>query len=293
MGIPVILSTSLMSPQPLGTSVSSVASSAWSCHTESPTCVRGRITKRSRDTANKILQADEHVFTVDGAHVDSVGSFRCLGRQEARDDSDWWALCADLRRARCKGCKLSKLLHGEGANPMIFGMFHMAVVQTVLLFGCASWTVTDAMWTVWKGFHHRAIGRMADMVACRGPGGGWICPSLEKALQKAGVHTMEHCASKRQQHMVDHISARPVWMRCMAATRQPGSSPKTVHWWDQKRRQAKPIEEHGEDGAPGLQRPWVSILPSLLGSGPGPQTLQPFGGEDGSNPGNSPSSPSF
>jgi len=30
-------------------------------HTESATCIRGRIAKRSRDTANKILQADEQV----------------------------------------------------------------------------------------------------------------------------------------------------------------------------------------------------------------------------------------
>jgi len=28
---------------------------------------------------------------------------------------------------------------------------------------------------------------MADMMAYRGPGGGWIYPSLEEALKKAGV----------------------------------------------------------------------------------------------------------
>jgi len=62
-----------------------------------------------------------------------------------------------------------KLLHGEGANPRIFGMVCKAVVQTVSLFGCESWTVTDAVWTALKGFHHRAAGRMADMMAHRGP----------------------------------------------------------------------------------------------------------------------------
>jgi len=249
---------------------------AWRSHTESATCVRGRIAKRSRDTANKILQADEQVFTVDGTPVESVGSFRCSGRQEAWNDSDWGALHADLRRARYKWHKLSKLLHREGANPMIFGMFHKAVVQTVLLFGCESWTVTDAMWTVLKGFHHRAAGRMADMMACRGPGGGWIPPSLEEALKKAGLHAMEHCVSKRQQRTVDHISARPVWAHCMAASRKPGASSKTICWWDQKRRQATSVDEQGEDGTPGLQRPWVSIPPPpclVLGR---PQTLQAF-----------------
>jgi len=181
-----------------------------------------------------------------------VGSFRCLGRQETRADSDWGALHANLRRARYKWYKLSKLLHREGANPRIFGMFYKAVVQTVLLCGCESWTMTDAMWTVLKGFHHRAVRRMADMMAYRGPGGGWIYPSLEEALKKAGVCTMEHHVSKRQQRVVDCVSTRPVWMHCMAARRQPGTSPRTVHWWDQKRRQAKPVDEQGEDGALGL-----------------------------------------
>ena len=125
---------------------------AWRCHTESTACIRGRIAKRSRDIANKILQADEQVFTIDGAPTESVGSFHCLGRQEAHNDSDWGALHANLRRARCKWHTLSKLLHREGANPRIFGMFHKALVQTVLLFGCESWTMTDAMWTVLKGF---------------------------------------------------------------------------------------------------------------------------------------------
>jgi len=155
--------------------------------------------------------------------AESVSSFRHLGRQKTRTDSDWGGMHADLRRARYKWQKLSKLLHREGADPRIFGMFCKAVVQTVVLFGCESWTVTDAVWTVLKGFHHQAVRRMVDMMACRGPGGGWIPPSLEEALKKAGVHTMERCVSKRQQHAVDCISARPVWMHCMVAWRQPGT----------------------------------------------------------------------
>jgi len=88
---------------------------------------------------------------------------------------------------------------------------------------------------------------MADMMAYRGPGSGWIYPPLEEALKKAGLYTMEHYVSKRQQRIVDYISTRPIWMHCTAARRQPGTSPKTVCWWDQKRRQAKPVDEHWED----------------------------------------------
>jgi len=48
-----------------------------------------RHSQQSRDTDNKILQADEQVFTVDGTPTESVGSFRHLGRQETCTGSDW------------------------------------------------------------------------------------------------------------------------------------------------------------------------------------------------------------
>jgi len=175
-----------------------------------------------------------------------------LAHNWAQHSASTRSMKSNSGRARYKWHKLSKLLTREGSNPRIFGMFHKAVVQTVLLFGCESWTVTDAVWNVLKGFCHRAARRMADMMAHRGPGGGWIYPPLEEALKKAGLCTMEHCVYKRQQRMVDCISTRPIWMHCMAASRKPGTSPRTVCWWDQKRRQAKPADEHWEDGTPCL-----------------------------------------
>jgi len=112
--------------------------------------------------------------------------------------------------------------------------------------------MTDAMWNALKGFHHRAARRMADMMAHRGPGSGWIYPPLEEALKKAGLYTMEHYVNKRQQHIVDYISTRPIWVHCMAASRKSGTSPRMVYWWDQRQRQAKPVDEHCEDGTPCL-----------------------------------------
>jgi len=99
------------------------------------------------------------------------------------------------------------------------------------------------MWNVLKGFQHMAARRMADMMACRGPGGGWVYPPLEEALKKAGLYTMEHYVNKRQQRIVDYISTRPIWAHCMAASRKPGTSPRLF---------TVGIRREGQDGTPCL-----------------------------------------
>jgi len=108
------------------------------------------------------------------------------------------------------------------------------------------------MWTVLKGFHHRAARRMTNMMAYKGPGDKWVYPPLEEALKKAGLCGMEHCVNKRQHRIVDYISTRPIWAHCMDASRKPGTPARTIDWWNQYRGQAKPTDEHWEDGAPCL-----------------------------------------
>jgi len=105
------------------------------------------------------------------------------------------------------------------------------------------------------------------MMAYRGPGGGWIYPSLEEALKKAGLYTMEHYVNKRQQCIVDYISTR----HCMAASR--------LATWDlsQDCLLVGSEEKAGEAGRQALGG-WNSLSvktlsfhpPPLLGSRPGP-----------------------
>jgi hypothetical protein len=126
-------------------------------HTSSKLCRDGQVTKSNREANQRILQQNDYTFYLDGQPIESTNTFPYLGRIESKTASDWPALYHNLRRARYKWHRLSKLLTREGANPRVFGMFYKAVVQTVLLFGSESWTMTDAMWKVLKGFHHRAV----------------------------------------------------------------------------------------------------------------------------------------
>jgi len=46
----------------------------WRGRAESATCLRGYVPKQRRDIANKILRANEQVFTIDGTPIESAGS---------------------------------------------------------------------------------------------------------------------------------------------------------------------------------------------------------------------------
>ena len=49
---------------------------------------------------------------------------------------------------------LSRLLERNGVPPKARGMFYQAVVQSVLLYGCETWTINDQMMKALEGFHH-------------------------------------------------------------------------------------------------------------------------------------------
>ena len=117
----------------------------------------------------------ETVITVGGVALERVYIYQYLGRLLACNDNDWPSIQLQLKKAPSRWGSLSRVLVRDGATPRISGMFYKAVVQTVLLFGCEAWTITDAMWSVLCGFHHRAARRMANMMAYKIEGGKWVC----------------------------------------------------------------------------------------------------------------------
>ena len=60
-----------------------------------------------------------------------------------------------------------EVLGSEGADRRTAGRFCVAVVQYVLLIGTETWLVTPQLEKAPKGFHHKAVQRMAGMVPKR------------------------------------------------------------------------------------------------------------------------------
>jgi hypothetical protein len=55
-------------------------------------------------------------------------------------------------------------------------MFYKSIVQSVLLYGCETWVLSDRMISTLRGFHHRVAKKIAKKQAYLLAGTGFIHP---------------------------------------------------------------------------------------------------------------------
>ena len=121
----------------------------------------------------------------------------------------------------------------EDAEARIRANFYKGVAQSVLLYGCETWVISPAVQRALSGFHHRVARRLSG----RTPRylrqeDRWVYPPIAEALEVAGMFTMEHYVSIRQNTLVNNITTRPILELCREAERRTGS-PSRLYWWTQ------------------------------------------------------------
>ena len=129
-------------------------------HHQTADCRSGTDLRRQRAAALEARRAREVVFSACGAPLESVSSFKHLGRPLTSTDDDRPALHWNLSKARKRWGTVSRVLVRDGANPKTMAMFYKAVVQSVLLFGSETWVISERMLKALSGFHHRAARRI-------------------------------------------------------------------------------------------------------------------------------------
>ena len=135
------------------------------------------------------------VLTVSQVPLEMVSSFVYLGRVVTHNNSDWATLYRNLKKALKRWGLVSRVLEKTGASARVRGMFYKVVVQTVLLYGCETWTVTDSMLKVLEGFHHRIARRISGKTAVKVGDNQWEYPPIVEALEEAGLWTMKECVT--------------------------------------------------------------------------------------------------
>lgn len=194
-----------------------------------------RATTQRRRQARLLLesqQASERRFTAVGVELESVSTFKYLGRPLSKTDSDWPALHRNLAKARAKWAMISKVLVREGATPVISGKFYKAVVQAVLLYGSDTWVWTEPMLNALRGFHHRVARRLSGRVP-RLQNGTWVYPPIDGALRAAGLWPIEEYIARRRRTTLRQVEGRPIYQLCREQRVLPGSPTRTAVWWEQ------------------------------------------------------------
>ena len=149
-------------------------------HFQTKSCAAGMERIRCRESTQTCQQAATIHFHIKGEQIKQVQSFQHLGWIIHEENSDWSALFHDLKKARKCWGMLARILDKDSATFQAKGMFHGAIIQSVLLCGVETWMVAPAMMRVLKSFHHRVAQRISGMMTHRA-GDNWVCPPIGDA----------------------------------------------------------------------------------------------------------------
>ena len=141
-------------------------------------------------------------FTALGEEIENVPSFRYLGRPLSSTDNDWTAILSNLAKARKRWARVSVVLRRTCLGPRVAAMFYKAIVQSVLLFGVETWTLSESMLKCLTGFHHRIARQLSGKTAQRLPHGAWQHHPAADALTACGMFSMDEYIARRRKFWI-------------------------------------------------------------------------------------------
>ena len=161
--------------------------------------------------------------------------FKYLGKLTSFDDNDIQAIRSNLKKARKTWARLSHVCRSENIPPKIAGLFYMAVIQSVLLFGSEAWCLNKTILKELEGFHITAAYRMAKVHRPRKDGNGeWKYPRSEDILREVGLLTIEKYIEKWRHKVAEYVALRPVYEFCVGERRRRVTHHTKTFWWNQQ-----------------------------------------------------------
>ena len=125
-------------------------------HPATALCREGTRRRSQREAVVNSARALDIVFTAYNVKLERVEVFKYLGRLATMDASDTRAVRANIKKARKCWKMISWLLRSDNMKPRVCGMFYLAVVHAVLLFGSETWVLTLSTMQALAGFHVRS-----------------------------------------------------------------------------------------------------------------------------------------
>ena len=110
------------------------------------------------------------------------------------------------------------------------GRFYLAAVQSILLYGSESWTLTDQQLCLLNSFHHHCACHITHMHIRPLPDGTWVTPASTDVLQAAGLKLISTYIQKRQEHVTEFAKNLPIYAQC-DASKPTKNTLAHMYWW--------------------------------------------------------------
>jgi hypothetical protein len=140
-------------------------------HQRTQLCQKGWDKKVQHEAVETARVALTQSFMAYGDKHERVEVFKYLGWLLAYNDNDTQAMQGNLKKARKSWGRVSCILRAENASPKVCGVFYIAIIQAVLLFGSEMWKLSPLSLKSLEGFHIRAARRMGGKMPTENPGG--------------------------------------------------------------------------------------------------------------------------
>ena len=143
-----------------------VARGVWATtgHLTSVACVKMGTQREQHRLAAEAGRARGRRFYAYGKELRNVDQFRYLGRKLSEGDSDVPAVRRNLKKARGVWGRISAIIARDSVPATIAGMFFRVVVESVLLYGSETWSLSPTALRCLDGFQVEAARRFTGML---------------------------------------------------------------------------------------------------------------------------------
>ena len=107
-----------------------------------------------------LREISERAFEEYGETLETLTTFRCLGRVLTAVDYDWISVLGNLGNTRLSWGRLSRIFSLEGEDLKVLGYFYKAAMQAVFMFGSETWVLNPRMDQALDSFQHRFTRRL-------------------------------------------------------------------------------------------------------------------------------------
>ena len=110
----------------------------------------------------------------------------------------------------------------EGADNRTYGLFYVAMVYTVLLYGSNNWVMYLYIGRTMRGLYHRVVHMLLEKHPRRSTDGTWVYPLLAEETVEAGIQEVEAYVAHHQKIFAKYIVTVNIMDLCLAAERRQG-----------------------------------------------------------------------